>query len=105
MTLAEVTLPVDLGWARLHAIVLSAELASRLLEVQDEVSDGRYRLEPVALSNGTYWVGADLLTECVPGGFLHAAFSHLDADRFNEIEVVPMADALALMPESPSPVS
>lgn len=100
MTLSEVSLPVDLGWARLHALVVSAELASRLLEVQGEVSDGRYRLEPVARSNGTYWVGADLLTECVPGGFLHAAFSRLDAARFDEIEVVPIADALALLPQT-----
>ena len=94
MTLAEVSLPVDLGWARLYALVLSAELANRLLEVQDEVADGRYRLQPVARSNGTYWVGADLLTECLPGGFLHAAFSKLDAARFDEIEVVPLADVL-----------
>ena len=74
MTLAEVSLPVDLGWARLHALVLSSELAKRLLEVQDEVGDGRYRLQP--------------------GGFLHAAFSKLDAARFDEIEVVPLADVL-----------
>lgn len=103
MTLSEVTLPVDLGWARLHALVVSAELASRLLEVQGEVGDGRYRLQPAARSNGTYWVGADLLTECVPGGFLHAAFSRLDAARFDEIEVVPIAEALALMPQPQEP--
>jgi hypothetical protein len=94
MTLAEVSLPVDLGWARLHALLLSAELAGRILEVQDEVGDGRYRLEPAARGDGTYWVGADLLTECLPGGFLHAAFSRLDAARFDEIEVVPLADVV-----------
>jgi hypothetical protein len=105
MTLAEITLPVDLQWARLHALVLSAELANRVLEVQDELGDNRYRLEPIALANGTYWIGADLLTECLPGGFLHAAFSLLDTARFDEIEVFSMADALALLPESPSPVS
>ena len=104
MTLSEVTLPVDLEWARGYRLVFSAELAARLAEVQDEVGDGRYRLEPTPTGDGTYWAGADLLTECLPGGFLHAAFSRLDAARFDEIEVVPLADAVALLPESPSPV-
>lgn len=94
MTLADVTLPVDLAWAREHALVFSAELAARLVAVQAEVGDGRYRLEPAAVGDGNYWVGADLLTECLPGGFLHAAFSRLDAGRFDEIGVVPLADVL-----------
>lgn len=93
MTLADVTLPVELEWARLHALVFSAELAARLAAVQEEVGDGRYRLEPTDAGNGTYLVNADLLTECVPGGFLHAAFSKLDASRFDEIQVVPLPPA------------
>lgn len=93
MTLTDVTLPVDLAWARSHALVFSEELADRLAEVQGEVGDGRYRLEPIATGDGTFTVGADLLTECVPGGFLHEAFSLLDATRFGEIQVVPLPGA------------
>lgn len=89
MTLAEVTLPVDPEWARKHRLVFSAELAARLSEVQKDVGDSRYRLEPEPTGDGTYWAGADLLTECVPGGFLFPAFSRLDAGRFDEITVVP----------------
>jgi len=90
MTLAEVTMPVDLAWARSHALVFSAELANRLAEIQAEVADKRYRLEPNEIGDGTYWLCADLLTECVSGGFLYAAFSRLDSSRFHEIKVVPV---------------
>jgi hypothetical protein len=38
-----------------------------------------------------------LLTE-VPNGLYGAGFQRLDAERFNEISVVPLADALALIP-------
>ena len=101
MTLADITLPVELAWARQHALVFSAALAARLAQVQDEVGDTRYRLTPQVLTDGRYMTGADLLTECTPAGFLYAAFSRLDASRFDEIEVVPIADAIALLPPEP----
>jgi hypothetical protein len=41
---------------------------------------------------------ADILTECLPGGLVYGGFSQLDAGRFSEIAVVPLADALALLP-------
>jgi hypothetical protein len=41
---------------------------------------------------------ADILTECLPGGLVYGGFSQLDAGRFSEIEVVPLAEALALLP-------
>jgi hypothetical protein len=104
MTLADITLPVGVEWARGHALLFTAALAQRIAEVQEEVGDTRYRLEPRLLTDGRYFVGADLLTECVPDGFLYPAFSLLDASRFDEIEVVPMADALALLPPDPPPV-
>jgi hypothetical protein len=47
---------------------------------------------------------ADILTECVPGGLIYGGFSQLDAARFDEIEVVPLAEALALLPVGPSPL-
>lgn len=101
MTLADVTLPVDLEWARSRALVFSSAFAERITQVQDAAGDTRYRLVPALLTDGRYMVQADLLTECVPGGFLHAAFSLLDASKFDEIAVVLIADALALLPPSP----
>lgn len=103
MTLQEITMPVDVVWARQHALVFASDMAQRLVQVQDEIGDTRYRLEPQLLTDGRYMCNADLLTECLPGGFLHAAFTRLDASRFGEIEVVPMAEVIALLPQPEQP--
>jgi hypothetical protein len=100
MTLADVTFPVDLAWSRQRMLVFSAEFAQRIANLQEELGDTRYRLTPAALSDGRFAAQADLLTECVPGGFLYPAFSRLDSSRFDEIAVVPIADVLALLPPS-----
>lgn len=103
MTLSQITLPVSLAWARSHALVFEADMAQRVADVQREIGDHRYRVEPQLLTDGRYMVGALLLTECLPGGFLHAAFTRLDASRFGEIEVVPMAEVIALLPQPEQP--
>ena len=46
---------------------------------------------------------ADILTECLPGGLVYGGFSQLDSERFHEIEVVPLAEAVALLPVTPPP--
>ncbi len=98
MTLADVTLPLPYEQARQCALVFSAELASRLLEVQQEHGSPIHRASPARLADGRYLLYGDCLTECVPGGILWAGFSHLDPSRFAEIEVLPIADAEALLP-------
>lgn len=98
MTLADITLPVAYEWAREYALVFPAALAQRLAEVQAAVGDESYNLIPAPLIDGRYLCNADLLTECTSGGFLYPAFSQLDASKFDQIEVVPIADALALLP-------
>ena len=100
MTLNEVVLPVSYQWGTAHAVVFSAALAQRLALVQAEHGDPRHVPYPVPLTDGRYMLSADILTECVPGGLVFGGFSHLDASRFDEIEVVPMAEAVALLPPS-----
>lgn len=100
MTLADITLPVEVEWARAHALVFSPAFAQRIADVQQEVGDTRYHLEPMLLSDGRYMVGAANLLACVPGEFLHAAFSLLDASKFDEIEVLPNSAVAALLPPS-----
>jgi hypothetical protein len=97
MTLADLTLPVELTWARDYALVFPAALAQRLAQVQAEHGDPRHVPNARPLTDGRFMLNADILTECLPGGFLHGGFSHLDAERFADIEVVPMADAVALL--------
>lgn len=100
MTLADLTLPVDLAWAKGFALVFDVSLTQRLAEVQAEHGDPRHVPNARPLTDGRYMLNADILTECLPGGLVYGGFSQLNAERFDEIEVVPIADALALLPQS-----
>lgn len=101
MTLADLTLPVTYEWASDYALVFGPALAQRLAEVQAEHGDPRHVPAARPLTNGKFMLSADILTECLPGGLLHAGFSRLDAARFAEIEVVPMDEAAVLLPPAP----
>ena len=103
MTLSDLTLPISYEWGVAHALLFDAALAQRLAEVQAEHGDPRHVPNPLPLSDGRFMLNADVLTECLPGGLVYGGFSHLDAARFGEIEVVPLAEALALLPVAPSP--
>ena len=98
MTLAGLELPVTYEWGVSHALLFDAALAQRLAEVQSQHGDPRHVPAPRTLTDGRYFLTADILTECVPGGLVYGGFSQLDAGRFDEIEVLPLADALALLP-------
>lgn len=100
MTLADLQLPVTYEWASGYALVFPAALAERLLEVQEEVGDSRYRLVPAPTVDGRFLCRAELLTECVDG-FLAPAFARLNADNFNQIEVIAWEEAVALLPPDP----
>ena len=103
MTLSEITLPVTYEWGAAHALVFDASLARRLAEVQAEHGDPRHVPAARSLTDGRFMLTADILTECLPGGLVYGGFSQLDAGRFDEIEVLPLADALALLPADPPP--
>jgi hypothetical protein len=85
-------------WGVAHALLFDVALAQRLAEVQAQHGDPRHVPAPRTLTNGRFMLTADILTECLPGGLVYAGFSQLDAGRFDEIAVVPLADALALLP-------
>jgi hypothetical protein len=97
MTLADLlaAMPTDLSGL---ALVFDAELRERLVAAQAEHGDPRFTAYPALLTDGRYMHQAGILTECQPGGLYYVGFSHLNAARFDEIEVVPLADALALLP-------
>lgn len=102
MTLADLTLPVTYEWGATRALVFSAELAGRLAQIQAEHGDPRHVPAPRQLTDGRFMLAADILTECGPGGIVQGGFAHLDAGRFAEIEVVPIEQAVALLPPPPS---
>jgi hypothetical protein len=98
MTLSDITLPVTYEWGVEHALVFAADLAQRLAQVQAEHGDPRHVPNARPLTDGRFMLTADILTECLPGGLVYGGFSQLDAGRFDEIEVLPIAEALALLP-------
>ena len=94
-------LPVPYHYAKQYACVFSAELADRLTTVQAENPE-QFRVTPLAMTDGRYLIRGAILSE-VPGGLYGGNFARLDASRFDEISLVPWADAVALLPQ-PDPV-
>lgn len=97
MTLADFPLPVSYEWGVSHALVFDAALAARLAEVQGQHGDPRHVPAPQRMQDGRFFLTADILTECLPGGLVYGGFSQLDASRFTDIEVMPLVAALALL--------
>lgn len=99
MILADLPLPVSYEVARQYAMVFDAALASRLGEVWQEHGTTNCVPVPAQLSDGRWMLGADLLTEIGPGGLLHSMWENVDqAVVLSGVEVLPLAEAVALLP-------
>lgn len=99
MTLADITLPITVEWGRDHALVFSPALAQRLAAIHAEHGDHRCVPVPRELTDGRLMLSADILTEVMPGGLLHAMWEAADkAILLPAVEVIPWEDALALLP-------
>ena len=94
-------LPLPYAYAKQWACVFSEELGDRLTTVQAENPE-QFRVTPLALTDGTFMIRGAILSE-VPNGLYGGNFARLDASRFNEIALVPWADAVALLPQ-PDPM-
>ena len=102
MTLEDVEFPVTYEWGRQHALVFDGQLAVRLAELQSQHGRPDYRTHPRELIDGRYMFTADILTSVEPGGPLHAMWQAADHSiLFPAVEVVPIAEALALLPLDP----
>jgi hypothetical protein len=100
MTLADIiSQPVNYETAKDLALVFSSELAAQLAAVQAEHGNPRHVASPVDLTDGRKMLCADLLTEVGPGGIYSGGFAHLPAELFPAVSVIPMAEALALLPQ------
>ena len=104
MTLADVSLPVTYEWGRAHALLFAPQLAARLAEIHAAHGSQKCVPMPVTLTDGRLMLSADILTEVMPGGMLHAMWVHADqAVLLPSVEVVPIADAVALLPQPQEP--
>jgi hypothetical protein len=100
MTLADlIAQPISYETARDLAIILTPDQATTLGAVQAEYGNPRHVAAPVPLTDGRLMLCADLLTETGPGGLYAQGFAHLPAELFAQVQILLMADAIALIPQ------
>lgn len=101
MTLSQL-LAADLATQRQHALVFHATLAGALASKWSEFGSTNCVPSPVLLTDGRYMLSADVLSEVGPGGLLHAMWAASDhAAIAAGTEVLPWAEAVAMIPASP----
>jgi hypothetical protein len=99
MTLADIEMPVTYAWGKQHALLFTAQLAQRLVELHAQHGQPDCRATPRLLTDGRLMLTADILTATVPGGYLHEMWEAADKSiLLPAVEVVPLADAVALLP-------
>jgi hypothetical protein len=99
VTLADLSLPITYDDARQYALVFTPALAVRLAELH--AIHGSLVCVPVprAMADGRLMLCADLLTEVMPGGMLHAMWQAADkAVLLASVEVLPWDEAVAMLP-------
>jgi hypothetical protein len=102
MTLGDLTLPISYADARQWALVFDATLGQRLAEIHAEHGSNKCRPVPRVMADGRLMLSADVLTEVMPGGLLHAMWEAADKETLSQaVEVMPWADAVALLPADP----
>jgi hypothetical protein len=102
MKLSQLTLPISYAAARGLALVFTPQLAGRLAELHGEHGSPNCVPVPRTLTDGRLMLSADVLTEIEPGGLLHAMWQAADQAVLGAgVEVMPWADAVALLPPDP----
>lgn len=102
MTLYDLTLPISDADAKELALVFTPKLAGRLAELHAEHGTTNCVPVPRVLTDCRLMLCADVLTEVMPGGLLYDMWRHADmATLLPAVEVMPWADAVALLPPDP----
>jgi len=101
MTLDALELPMAWGDCKDLALVYPYEIAVALYQVQAEHGDPRHVPAGRELTDGRWMLRGALLSEVGPGGILAGAFGYITPELMAAVEVVPLADALALLPAEP----
>lgn len=106
MILSELTLPMPYAECKDLALVYPYEVAALWYTTQEQHGDPRHVGVGRQLTDGRWMMSGDVLSELYPGGILGWACEYLTPEIMAQIEVVPMSEAVALLPpESPSPVN
>ena len=104
MLLRDLSLPISDTYARGLALVFSPALALRLQQLHAAYGSTNCVPVPLTLTDGRLMLGADVLTEVIPGGLLAAMWARADGAVLGaSVEVVPWETAVALLP-APEPM-
>ena len=104
MKLGDLALPIAYADARGYALVFTPQLAGRLAELHAQYGSTNCVPVPRVLTDGRLMLSADVLTEIAPGGLLDEMWEHADKAVLGAaVEVIPWADAVALLPQTPMP--
>ena len=97
---SEIPLPMAYEDSRQLALVYSYDVAVALYGVQEEHGDPRHVPVGRQLTDGRWMLCGDVLSEVGEGGILAGAFAHITPEMMEQVEVVPMDWAVALLPPS-----
>lgn len=98
MTLADLDLPVPYAECRELALLYTQPVAEVLYDLQQTHGDWRHVSYGQALTDGRWMLGGAILSEVGPGGIYAWVAEHMSDALKAQVEVVPMAEALALLP-------
>ena len=80
------------------ALVFNSSLKD-ILEATQETFQSKHKASPVELTDGSFMLCADLLTEIGDKGLYKQGFGLLDQDLFPQVSVISMEEASALLPQ------
>ena len=101
MLLTDLTLPMLWADCKDLALVYPYEIAVALYQVQEEHGDPRHVPAGRELTDGRWMLCGDVLSEVGEGGILAGAAPYITPEIMQAVEVIPLADALALLPPDP----
>ena len=99
MLLRELPLPISDADARGLALVFAPALAVRLQQLHAAYGSSNCVPVPLPLTDGRLMLGADVLTEVIPGGLLAAMWDRADGAVLGaSVEVIAWGEAVAMLP-------
>jgi hypothetical protein len=87
-----------------YALVFNNSLRGVLAQVEGGRPNAKHRTGPVVLTDGRYLLCADLLSEIGPEGLYADGFANLPPDLFDQVEIIPWSEAVALIPQPESEI-
>lgn len=80
------------------AIILNEEQNNLLLQIQEQYGSSLHKASPVLLTDGNYMLGATIILEKDNMKSYGLGFQHLPQELFSQVSIIPIEEAIALLP-------